>query len=174
MSVSTGTTPTRYGTIFGDQSTLDKVLVTENAGSGTTLTTTSPVRDLTVDVSGEQTWTGATVSRSTFRFSGSGSSNALYTPQNKLELEVKSSNNKFVASSGEDSIAFGKKTRKDTVKLGKDDGSADVVKVDSLKKVKDLKIKNFGQDDILKIGKKSFDYDQLQDKSFKNISIKFD
>jgi hypothetical protein len=174
VSVSSGTSSTRDGSISGNQSTLNKISVTENAGGGTTFNVTAPVRNLTVDVSGEQTWTGTAVSECTFRFSGSAPSNALYTPQNKLELEVKSSSNKFVATSGEDSIAFGKKTTKDTVKLGKADGSADVVKVDSLNKVKDLKIKNFGQDDTLKVGKRSFDYDQLQDKSFKNISIKFD
>lgn len=174
MSASTGTSSTRDGSISGNQSALDSITVSENAGGGTTFTLDRPVSNLSVDISGQQTFAGSPLSQSTFRFSGSGSSNSLYTPQNKLDMEVKSSKNKFIASSGEDSIAFGKTTRKDTVKLGKDDGSADVVKVDSLKKVKDLKIKNFGQDDTLKVGKKSFDYDQLQDKSFKNISIKFD
>lgn len=168
------TESTRDGSITGDQSTLNQISVTENAGGGTTFTTTAPVSNVTVDVRGEQTWSGSPVSGSTFRFSGMSPSNALYTPDNKLALELKSSKNKFVGSSAEDSIAFGKQTRKDTVKLGKNDGSADVVKVDSLKKTKDLKIRNFGQEDTLKVGKKSYDYDQLQDKSFKNITIKFD
>ena len=168
------TETTRDGSITGNQETLTKVSVTENPGGGTTFTTTTPVRNVNVDVNGEQTWTGVALSGSTFRFSASSPSNALYTPQNELNLELKSRKNKFVGSAGEDSIAFGKKTTKDVVRLGKDDGSADVVKVDNLKKVKDLKIRNFGQDDTLKVGKKSYDYDQLQDKSFKNITIKFD
>ena len=168
------TESTKDGSITGGQSALDKISVTENAGGGTTFTTSGPTKGLDVVVAGEQTWAGAQVSGSTFRFSSSTQSNALFTPENKLDLEVKSSKNKFIASAGEDSIAFGKKTRKDTVKLGKDDGAADMVHVENLKKAKDLKIKNFGQEDTLKVGKKSYDYDQLQDKSFKNITIKFD
>jgi hypothetical protein len=168
------TESTRDGSITGNQDALNKIAVNENAGGGTTFTPATPVSGLDVSVRGEQTWAGAGVSGSVFRFSSASPSNALYTPENKLSLELNSRNNRFVASSGEDSIAFGKKTVKDTVKLGKDDGSADVVKVDSLKKTKDLKIKNFGQDDTLKVGKKSYDYDQLRDKSFKNITIKFD
>jgi hypothetical protein len=168
------TESTRDGSISGNQSTLNKLSVTENAGGGTTVTSTSPVSNVQVTVSGEQTWTGQPVRGSTFRFSGTSPSNAVFTPQNSLSLELNSSKNKFVGSAGEDSIAFGKKSRKDTVNLGKNDGSADMVDLASLKKVKDLKIRNFGQDDTLKVGKKSYDYDQLQDKSFKNITIKFD
>lgn len=168
------TESTRDGSISGNSSTLDKISTTENPSGGTTVNTSAPVSGLQVSVSGQQTWSGAPVSSSTFRFDGSSPSNAIYTPQNKLTLDLKSSKNKFIATSGEDSIAFGKLTNKDTVKLGQQDGSADVVKVQSEKKVKDLKIRNFGQEDTLKVGKKSYDYDQLQDKSFKNISIKFD
>jgi len=168
------TQSTRDGSISGNQSALNNLSVTENAGGGTTVTSTAPVNNVRVTVSGEQTWTGQPVSGSTFRFSGTSPSNAIYTPQNSLSLELNSSKNKFVGSAGEDSIAFGKQTRKDQVNLGKNDGAADVVDLASLKKVKDLKIRNFGQDDTLKVGKKSYDYDQLQDKSFKNITIKFD
>jgi len=168
------TESTRDGSISGNQAALNNLAITENAGGGTTVTSTAPVNNVQVTVSGEQTWTGQPVSGSTFRFSGPSLSNALYTPQNSLSLELKSSKNKFVGSGGEDSIAFGKQTRKDVVNLGKNDGSADVVDLASLKKTKDLTIRNFGQDDTLKVGKKSYDYDQLQDKSFKNITIKFD
>lgn len=168
------TETTRDGTITGNQATLEQISVTENAGGGTTFTTTARVSNINVGVNGEQTWSGSPLSGSTFRFSSASPSNALYTPNNKLELDLKSSKNKFIGSSGEDSIAFGKQTRKDLVKLGKDDGNADVVKVRSLRKTKDLTIKNFGQEDTLKVGKKSYDYDQLQDKTFKDITIKFD
>ena len=167
------TESTKDGSIAGDPSTLDKIAVTET-NSGTVFQTTAPVSGLTVEVSGQQAWTGSAVTGSTYRFSGSGSSNALYNPQNELTLGVKSSKNTFKGSGGEDSIAFGKTSKKDTINLGKQDYAADVVKVDSLKKVKDMKIRNFGQEDTLKIGGKSFDYDKLQDKSFKNITIKFD
>ena len=168
------TESTKDGTIIGSQAVLDKISVAENAGGGTTFTAEAPVSGIESNVSGEQTWAGAAVSSSTFRFSSASPSNALYTPDNKLALEVKSRKNKFIGSTGEDSIAFGSKTVKDKVKLGKNDGSADVVHVDSLGKAKDLKIRNFGKDDTLKVGKRSYDYDQLQDKSFKNINIKFD
>jgi len=168
------TESTKDGSISGNRATLNNLSVTENAGGGTTVTSTAPVNNVQVTIRGEQTWTGASVSGSTFRFSGITPSNAIFTPQNSLNLELNSSKNKFVASAGEDSIAFGKKTTKDQVNLGKKDGSADLVDLASLEKVKDLKIRNFGQEDTLKIGKKSYDYDQLQDKSFKNITIKFD
>ena len=168
------TESTNDGSISGNPATLDSISVTENAGGGTTLTTTAPVSNIQVRVQGEQTWSGAPISGSTFRLGGRPPSNALFTPENKLSLDLNSRENKFAASSGKDSISFRQKTRQDTVNLGKNDGSADVVKVDSLKNTKDLTIRNFGKEDTLKVGKKSFDYDQLQDKSFKNISIKFD
>ena len=168
------TESTKDGSISGNESTVNSISVTENPSGGTTYTTTAPVQSVEVVVEGEQTWSGSPISNSTFRFSASTPSNALYTPQNKLRLDVDSSKNKYVASSSEDSISFGRRTNKDTVKLGQGDGAADLVELQSLKKVSDLKIKNFGQEDSLKVGKKTFDYDQLQDKSFKNISIKFD
>jgi hypothetical protein len=167
------TESTKDGSIGGDQSTLDRIAVTETP-QGTVFRPSAPVSGLSVEVTGRQTWTGSTVTGSTYRFGGSSSSNALYTPQNELTLGIKSSKNTFKGSGGEDSIAFRKSSKKDIINLGNQDNAADVVKVDSLKKVKDLKIRNFGQEDTLKIGGKSFDYDKLQDKSFKNISIKFD
>ena len=167
------TESTKDGSITGNTSTLDRIAVTETS-QGTVFQSSAPVSGLTVEVSGQQTWTGSEVSGSTYRFGGSSSSNALYTPQNELTLRAKSRKNTFKASGGEDSIAFGKTSKQDTINLGKQDNAADVVKVDSLKKVKDMKIRNFGQEDTLKIGGKSFDYDKLQDKSFKNITIKFD
>jgi len=168
------TEATKDGFITGPQAELNKLSVAESPRSGTVVTSTVPVTNVQVTVRGQQSWIGAPVSGSSFRFDGSTPSNATFTPQNSLNLELNSSKNKFVASAGEDSIAFGKKTTKDQVNLGKKDGSADLVDLASLKKVKDLKIRNFGQEDTLKIGKKSYDYDKLQDKSFKNITIKFD
>ena len=168
------TESTKDGSISGNESAINSISVIEDPNGGTNYTTTAPVQNVEVVVGGEQTWSGAPISNSTFRFSDSTPSNAIYTPQNKLRLDVDSSSNKYVAASSEDSISFGKRSNKDTVKLGKADGAADVVELQSLKKVKDLKIKNFGQEDSLRVGKKTFDYDQLQDKSFKNISIKFD
>jgi hypothetical protein len=157
------TESTKDGSITGDQSTLAKIAV-EETSQGTVFQVTAPVSGVTTEVTGQQVWSGSAVSGSTFRFG----------TENQLILGVKSSKNTFKASGGEDSIAFGKTSKKDTIKLGRQDNSADVVEIDSLKKVKDMKIQNFGREDTLKIGGKSFDYDKLQDKSFKNITIKFD
>ena len=168
------TETTRDGSISGNESVLNTVVTTELPDGGTSFTTTAPAEQLDVVVAGTQTWSGQPLSGSVFRFEGSAPSNALFTPQNKLELNLDSSKNKFKGSSSEDSIAFRKKSTKDVVKLGEADGAADRVEIKSEDKVKDLKIKNFGKEDSLKVGKKTFDYDQLQDKSFKNISIKFD
>ena len=162
------------GSISGNESTLAKIQSTETQSGGSSNRTTGPVDNLDVNVDGDQAWSGSGISNSNFHFSGSAPSNALYTPQNSLRLDLNSSKNKFYGANSEDSISFGRRTNKDTVKLGQGDGAADLVELQSLKKVRDLKIKNFGKEDSLKVGKKTFDYDQLQDKSFKNISIKFD
>jgi hypothetical protein len=78
-----------------------------------------------------------------------------------------------------DSITFGKgsTTKKVRVELGGNDKAGDVVDINKKADVQKLKITQFGKEDTLKIGGKTFDYDQLQDrdgKISKNITIKFD
>lgn len=80
---------------------------------------------------------------------------------------------------GADSITFGKKStsKKARVHLGDGDNTGDVVSIHKKAEVKKLKITEFGKDDVLKIGGKTYDYDQLQNeggKIGKNITIKFD
>lgn len=80
---------------------------------------------------------------------------------------------------GADSITFGKNStsKKGRIELGSNDKAGDVVDISKKADVKKLKITQFGKEDTLKIGGKTFDYDQLQDrdgKVGKNITIKFD
>lgn len=77
---------------------------------------------------------------------------------------------------GSDSITFGKNstTKSGKVKLGSNDGDGDKVDIHKKAELKKLKITEFGKEDKLKIGGKTFNYNDLQDKDFKNITIKFD
>ena len=73
-----------------------------------------------------------------------------------------------------DSIRFGKESEKDVVNLGDRDGAGDLVDIKSLKKIKRLTINQFGAEDSLGIGGKTYTCDQLKDISLKNISVSFD
>ena len=85
----------------------------------------------------------------------------------------------YKMGAGADSITFGKgsTSKKGRVELGGKDKAGDVVDISKNADVKKLKITQFGKEDTLKIGSKTFDYDQLQNldgKIGKNITIKFD
>lgn len=80
---------------------------------------------------------------------------------------------------GADSIVFGRRSSsvKSTVRLGKDDNATDTVDIHKKADVKKLKITNFGNEDVLKIGSKTLDYDQLKNRDghvSKDITIRFD
>jgi len=77
---------------------------------------------------------------------------------------------------GEDSVTFGRNTTSKSakVKLGSNDKAGDTVDISKKADIKKLKITEFGKEDTLKIGGKTFSYDDLQNKDFKNITIKFD
>ncbi|WP_438982698.1 hypothetical protein [Vulcanococcus sp.] len=82
----------------------------------------------------------------------------------------------YSMGAGADSITFGKNsaTKFGKVKLGSNDGDGDNVDIHKKAEVKKLKITEFDKEDKLKIGGKTFSYNDLQDKDFKNITIKFD
>jgi hypothetical protein len=85
----------------------------------------------------------------------------------------------YKMGAGADSITFGKgsTSKNGRVELGGNDKAGDVVDINKKADVKKLKITQFSKEDTLKIGSKTFDYDQLQNldgKIGKNITIKFD
>jgi hypothetical protein len=165
--------PIGQGVVFGDQTELNKISYSESTN---TVEVQGAARNLNAKVQGEQTWSGGSVSDSRFELQGPGSAAnalALENGENRLTMNTKTSFNVYEGSDGEDTIRFRKKSKKDVVNLG-EDNSGDLVDVKSLKKTKKLTITDFGSEDSLKVGKKTYDYDQLQDKSFKNISIRFD
>jgi hypothetical protein len=164
--------PIGQGKVFGDDVQLNKISYNE---TDNTVKVTGKVDDLLVEVKGVQTWSGGQVKNSLFDLQEPGSaSNALFVGENRLTMNVKSSNNAYEGSAAGDSIRFGKASRLDVVNLGNNDGAGDIVDIKQLKNVKRLSINEFGSEDSLKVGGKTYNYDQLQDKSFKNISIKFD
>ncbi len=85
----------------------------------------------------------------------------------------------YKMGAGADSITFGRNSasRRGRIELGGNDKAGDVVDINKKADVKKLKITQFGKEDTLKIGGKTLDYNQLQDrdgKVGKNITIKFD
>jgi hypothetical protein len=78
---------------------------------------------------------------------------------------------------GADSVVFAKgSTAKNvTVGLGKDN-AADVVRINGTATIKNLEIKQFGEQDVLKVGKRTYDYDQLKEMGGRvnnNIQVDF-
>lgn len=153
-------------------------------GDSTTATYTAPVSGATTEVSGNLVVAGATVTSSTFSFTQSGKVDFTNTVKSSKVLATsgsdsvvfsdgKSVKNKVKLGDGADSVVFGTKTKNTQVKLGKDN-AADVVNIENPKDVKNLKLKNFGRQDTLIVGGKEFSYNDLQDRNFKNITIKFD
>lgn len=73
-------------------------------------------------------------------------------------------NSTFSTGGGADSVTFAKgtKTRNVTVDLGQGDNAADRVQITNKSSAKKLKITNFGQEDTLVVGKRTYTYDQLQ------------
>ncbi len=83
----------------------------------------------------------------------------------------------FATGQGADSVTFAKGSKNEsvTVDLGQGDGAADVVDVNK-KSAKNLEITNFGQEDVLRVGKKTYSYDDLQElggRVNKNIQVDF-
>ena len=153
-------------------------------GDSTTATYTAPVSGGTTEVTGNLVVTGASVSDQKFTFTESAkvdftnkvkSSRVLATAGNDSVVfsDGKSAKNKVKLGSGADSVVFGTKTNKTTVKLGSDN-AGDTVNIENINDVKNLKIKNFGTQDTLIVGGREFSYDDLQDRNFDNITIKFD
>lgn len=87
-------------------------------------------------------------------------------------------NSTFTTGDGADSVTFakGSKSRKVTVDLGQGDNAADRVQIVNKSSAKKLKITNFGQDDSLIVGKRTYTYDQLQARDGRvsnNIQVDF-
>lgn len=153
-------------------------------GSGTTATFTTPTAGAEVEVSGNLVVAGGPVTQSTFTFTESG----------KVDFTNVIKESKVKGTTGQDSVTFSDgKVKNTTVKLGEDsdsvvfgtkskgakvnmgnDNAADVVNIEDRKDVKKMTIKNFGSNDTLIVGGREFGFDDLQDRDFKNITIKFD
>jgi hypothetical protein len=90
----------------------------------------------------------------------------------------KDSKSSYDMGQGADSVTFNKGSFSDktTISLGSNDGAADIVDVSSQKVVEKLKIKDFGVNDTLRVGSKTYDYSDLQAKDGKlgNIRVSFD
>jgi hypothetical protein len=114
-----------------------------------------------------------TVSKDTMASFGEGADSVTFL---KKSLDKEST---YKMGTGADSITFGKNStsKNGRVKLGGNDNDGDIVDINKNADIKKLKITQFGKEDILKIGGKTLDYDQLQDRNGKignNITIKFD
>ena len=158
-------------------------------GPGTNINLAASTTDGVVAVAGPVNVTGEAAKNFTFTFTRS----AELTVENKLR------NSKIVAGNGDDSVGFvAGSTLKDTVtKLdaGQDsvtfggkiesakvrmgaDGEADVIDVESLKKIKSdkgLVIREFGAEDELIVNGKSYTSDNVGKADFKDkIIVKFD
>ena len=87
-------------------------------------------------------------------------------------------NSTFTSGDGADSVTFakGSKSSKVKVNLGQGDNAADRVRIVNKSSAKKLKITNFGQDDSLIVGKRTYTYDQLQARDGRvsnNIQVDF-
>ena len=93
----------------------------------------------------------------------------------KRSQDLKSS---YDMGQGQDSVTFGKGSfsKKTSVSLGRRDGAADIVDVANQSVVKKFKINDFGVNDTLRVGSKTYDYADLQAKDGKmgNIKVSFD
>ena len=91
---------------------------------------------------------------------------------------TKDSKSSYNLGAGADSITFGKGSlsNKTSVSLGRNDGAADIVDIANKNSVKKLRINDFGVNDTLRVGSKTYDYNDLEAKGGKlgNISISFD
>ena len=80
--------------------------------------------------------------------------------------------------SGQDSVTFGNGSfaKKTSVDLGRNDGASDIVDVANQGVVKKLKVNDFGINDTLRVGSKTYDYSDLQARDGKvgNIKVSFD
>lgn len=144
---------------------------------------------LTGEISqGKSVFRGSSIRRSTFSFSDPDAqakasyqnnvNNVDYIGTDKAESLRFSGNVRNVDANmggGPDSILFGRNSavQDTTIDLGKDTGK-DIVEFASLDDVKNTKIKNFGKQDILKIGGQQYTYKELQNADFGNkLTIKF-
>ena len=87
-------------------------------------------------------------------------------------------NSSFTTGGGADSVTFakGSKSRNVTVDLGQGDNAADRVQIVNKSSAKKLNITNFGQEDSLVVGKRTYTYDQLQARDGRvsnNIQVDF-
>lgn len=93
---------------------------------------------------------------------------------NKSEVR----NSSFNMGQGADTVIFakGSKNSNTTIDLGANDGNADLVKIAKNASTKKLQITNFDSNDILTVGKKTYTYEQLEDRNGKvnkNIQVDF-
>lgn len=153
-------------------------------GSGTTAVFTAPTAGAEVKVSGNLVVSGGPVTNSKFTFTESGKVdftnvikgskvNATSGQDSVTFSDGKIKDTKVKLGDGSDSVVFGTQSKGAKVDMG-NDNAADVVNIESLKDVKKMTIKNFGTNDTLIVGGKEFGFDDLQDREFKNINIKFD
>lgn len=87
-------------------------------------------------------------------------------------------NSSFNMGQGADTVIFakGSKNSNTTIDLGANDGNADLVKIAKNASTKKLQITNFDSNDILTVGKKTYTYEQLEDRNGKvnkNIQVDF-
>ena len=174
--VATGGTFTSSVFTFGTPSgsSAPSLTVRNSTLSGTTILGGSTSDSYTLGGSGSSAKSKATTkSTDTMADFGEGADSVSFL---KKSLDKRST---YKMEGGEDSITFGKKSvsKRSTVKLGNNDNAGDVVDIHKKAEVKKLKVTEFGKEDTLKIGGKTFDYDKLQDRDGhvgKNITIKFD
>lgn len=116
--------------------------------------------------------TNKTVATNTTSSLGSGADSVSFV--NKSVVRDSS----FNMGQGADTVTFakGSKNLNTTVDLGASDGNADVVGVEKNASSKMLKITNFGSNDTLTVGNKTYTYEQIEDlngKVNKNIQVDF-
>jgi len=165
--------------------------------SGTTVTASTPVTKLSFEVTdgGALTSTGAAIKQAKFSFTGAGSveitndvakdikvlgsdyADNVSLGDGDLGAGTTTKNAKIVTGAGADSVtAAGSSLKNIRIDLGVDN-EADNVTIDSdISTVKNMVIKNFGQEDTFTVGGDTYTYDQLKadPKAFKpNITFKF-
>ena len=135
---------------------------------------------------GKSVFRGDAVRRSTFSFTEPNVEVSFRNNVNKAEFNGTDKgeslrfsgatrNSNLSLGGGKDSVLFGanSKSINNTIDLGQD-GGQDIVEFASLENVKDTVIKNFGKQDILKIGGQEYTYKDLQDADFgSKLTIKF-